>query len=254
MCAGEYLLKMSIKRLNSAGVNALGALYYGLGVTALLALLIGHPGHRGKKEHHQLVGHMHGFNVVQTDQRILGAVGIVGGDGALLLLVLSVNECGQELACRCLAGLASALKASHRLGSGEVNQEKAHRPRRQKRSQARFASQVIRDKVSEQSVCLGDVDIRNIVQGLHLWRTDQQDIVLVSAILHDAHPIGRNDSYLITRIVKTEVDGILRKVAVHPGVGVTRRAIPNREVGEQPKQYQHCLRRSMCIERCDWLE
>ena len=231
--ARQDLGQLATQGLDAGGVEqALGALHDGLGVGAALALLLGDAGDAGEHEGGQVLGHLLDLDVVQHEQRVLRAVGVVGRVGALLLLGLAEEQGRDELAGRGLARAGHALEAGHGLGADEVEQQEAGQPGEHDDAVRRRAGEVLEQQVGQQAVGFVRVGVRQVVDGLHLARAVQDHAVGVAAVFEDLHPLGRDLGDLVLGVVEVEVDGVAGHVAVQPGEVLAHLAPLHRQVGQ----------------------
>ena len=127
--AGQDFGEFPSQRFDARGVEqALGPLDDRLGVRAALALFLGDAGDAGQDEGRQVLGHLFDLDVVEDDERVLRAVGIVGRVGALLLLGLAVEQGRDQFARGGLARSRWPFEPGHRPRAGEVDQEKTGEP------------------------------------------------------------------------------------------------------------------------------
>ena len=216
--AGEDFCELAAQRLDAGGVEqALGALDDGPGVGAALALFLGDAGDAGQHEGGQLLGHLLDLDVVEDDERVLRAVGVVGRVGALLLLGFAVEQRRDELAGGGLARARRSLEAGHGPGAGEIDQQETGQPRDDQRARARGTGHIVEDQGRQQPVRLVGIGISQEPQRFHLLRILEDDAVSVASVFQELDAVGRNLGDLVLVVVEVEVDRVVRDIGVEPG-------------------------------------
>jgi len=180
----------------------------------------------------EVLGHLLDLDVVEDDERVLGAVGVVGRVGALLLLGLAIEQRGDELAGRGLARAGGPFEARHRPRPREVDEQEAGQPREDQGPVARGAGHVVQDQLHQEAVGLLGVRVAQETDRGHLARAVQDHPVGVPAVLEDVDPVRCDPGDLVVGVVEVEVDGVVRHVRMEPGEVVPHLPALHREVGQ----------------------
>ena len=228
----QDLRKLPAQRLDAGGVQqAFGPLGDGLAVGAALAFLLGDAGDAGQHEGGQILGHLLDLDVVEDDERVLRAIGVVRRVGGLLVLGLAVKQRRRDLAGGGLARSGRALEAGHGPRPGEVDQQETGEPGKDEKAIPLRTGHVAHQQIDQEPVRLFEVGVGQEFQRLHLARAVQDDAVLVAAVLHDLNFVRGDLGDLVLRIVQVEIDGVGSHIGMQPGEMVAHLATDHGQAG-----------------------